>query len=136
MLFRQRVKRCTLVVLDCIEYLGIKTGSPDMICHILSYRVDLHDPHAVAEATKQDSAVFELLLPEHATRYPKGRAGSGTDVLKMSYLLVTCHCPRGYSMQARMRTTPLGYAIGRHRGAGIKFVEHLLQQKRKNFLQS
>lgn len=114
-----------------------------MIRYLLSHGADPHDSCALKAATEQDPKVLELLLHEHAIRYPKGRVGWATAVLLKAIesddfclfkkLLdrdtgaILVLKPSGPTLEPKV--TPFGHAIRRGGGTGFKFVEHMLQQK-------
>lgn len=116
---------------------AVKTGDLEMVHYVLEHGADPHDPNALAEAAKQDLAVFELLLRRHAARYPKGRKGWGIKVLKEAidsdnYDFFTRVLEGGADANHCLeQTTLFGYAIAKSKDIGIKFVELLLQQKQK-----
>jgi ankyrin repeat protein len=116
---------------------AVKTADVDMVRYLLAHGADIHDPAALAEASKQGRQFLEILLHEHNARYPKGRPGWGTCVLNSAIESNDFHLFKKLldggadANQFEGSTTPFGYAIHRHGANGLKFVEYLLQEQRR-----
>ena len=129
--------------------LGAAVGADDLdfVRLVIEWGADPHDPDALHLAWKHNPAAFDLILGEHASRYPKGRKEWGAAILKealdlndfqsFQQILKRGADPNYYpgifecymEFDADGKTTLFGYAISKSNNTRIKFVEFLLLQQ-------
>lgn len=114
---------------------AVNTGDRDLIADILDRGADPHDSEAIADAVAQSSAILDLLLQKHASRYPRGRKGWGGESLVLAlkqgdHDLFTKLLKAGAdASQFVDETTVFGHAIAYVKDGDVRFVELLLNRK-------
>ncbi|KAL1851983.1 hypothetical protein Daus18300_012406 [Diaporthe australafricana] len=116
---------------------AVKTGDRDFIADILDRGADPHDPSAIDDAISKNSAILDLLLQKHASRYPRGRKGWGGKSLVVAlklgdHGLFTKLLHAGADANQFVGdSTALGHAIAYVKNGDVSFVELLLNSNRQ-----
>ncbi|KAL8803232.1 MAG: hypothetical protein Q9200_006298, partial [Gallowayella weberi] len=120
---------------------AVESGDIDMVYYVLDLGADPHDPSAFDKSFKQDSTVLDLLLRNHAARYPQGRKNWGGELLHKAIRtnnlqLFKRLLREGADANSCSETTgldfiewtPFGHAVAISNHVHNEFVELLLQQ--------
>lgn len=127
---------------------AVNTGDRGLIADVLERGADPYDPEAIHDAVAQSSAILDLLLQKHASRYPQGRKGWGGESLvlalkKGDHGLFAKLLQAGADANQFLRettasdhaiahvygTTAFGHAIAHVKNDDVRFVELLLNRK-------